>query len=120
VFRVGGEEFCALLPGLGEQDAFDVGEVVRQRVEAIVATLPDPVTVSVGVACFPGHGRTRDELLASADAAMYVSKRGGKNRTSSAGDETPASVTPTRREVSLDLLHPNDPVPGQKMRLEIK
>jgi diguanylate cyclase (GGDEF)-like protein len=91
VFRVGGEEFCALLPGLGEQDAFDVGEVVRQRVEAIVATLPDPVTVSVGVACFPTHGRTRDELLASADAAMYVAKRGGKNRTSSAGDGAPTA-----------------------------
>ena len=91
VCRVGGEEFCALLPGLGEQDAFDVGEVVRHRVEAIVATLPDPITVSVGVACFPAHGRTRDKLLASADAAMYVAKRSGKNRTSSAGDGAPTA-----------------------------
>jgi diguanylate cyclase (GGDEF)-like protein len=120
VFRIGGEEFCALLPGLGEQGAFAVGEVVRQRVEAIVATLPDPVTVSVGVACFPTHGHSRDELLASADAAMYVSKRGGKNRTSSAGDPAPASATPTRHAVSLDRLPAQHLLPGQKMRLGIK
>jgi diguanylate cyclase (GGDEF)-like protein len=98
VFRVGGEEFCALLPGLGERDAFDVGEVVRHRVETIVATLPNPVTVSVGVASFPTHGRTRDELLASADAAMYVAKRGGKNRTCRAGEK---AATASGREVRL-------------------
>jgi diguanylate cyclase (GGDEF)-like protein/putative nucleotidyltransferase with HDIG domain len=109
VFRIGGEEFCALLPGLAEQDAFTVAEGVRQRVGAITSTLPGPLTVSVGVASFPAHGLTRDELLAAADAAMYASKRGGKNRTSIAGDETPQNLTPASRQVSLDLLHGKDP-----------
>jgi diguanylate cyclase (GGDEF)-like protein len=85
VFRIGGEEFCALLPDLTEQDAFAVAESVRQRVAAIVSTLPNSITVSVGVASCPAHGRSRDQLLASADGAMYASKRGGKNRTSIAG-----------------------------------
>ncbi len=63
VFRIGGEEFCALLPGLTEKDAFAVAEGVRQKVAAILSTLPNPVTVSVGVASFPAHGQRRDELL---------------------------------------------------------
>ena len=92
VFRIGGEEFCALLPGLTEKDAFAVAEGVRQKVAAIVSTLPNPVTVSVGVASFPAHGQRRDELLAIADAALYASKRGGKNRTSVAGGEEPRNL----------------------------
>jgi diguanylate cyclase (GGDEF)-like protein/putative nucleotidyltransferase with HDIG domain len=109
VFRIGGEEFCALLPVLPEPGAFAVAEAIRQRVDAILAELPTPVTVSVGVACFPAHGRTRDELLASADAALYASKRGGKNRTSIAGEQGPQATTPSRREAGLGLLHQKDP-----------
>ena len=109
VFRIGGEEFCALLPGLTEKDAFSVGEGVRQKVAAILSTLPNPVTVSVGVASFPAHGQRRDELLSIADAALYASKRGGKNRTSVPGGEEPRNLAPSRREVGLDLLHQKDP-----------
>jgi diguanylate cyclase (GGDEF)-like protein/putative nucleotidyltransferase with HDIG domain len=109
VFRIGGEEFCAVLPGLTEHDAFAVAEGVRRRIVAIVSTLPTPITVSAGVASFPTHGRCRDALLASADAALYASKRSGKNRTSIAGDEAPRELTPSRREVGLDLLYRKDP-----------
>jgi diguanylate cyclase (GGDEF)-like protein/putative nucleotidyltransferase with HDIG domain len=109
VFRVGGEEFCALLPDLPERAAFAAAEAIRQRVNAILADLPNPVTISAGVASFPTHGRTRDELLAAADAALYASKRAGKNRTSIAGEPGPGGVTPSRREVGLDLLHQKDP-----------
>jgi diguanylate cyclase (GGDEF)-like protein/putative nucleotidyltransferase with HDIG domain len=112
VFRVGGEEFCALLPDLPERAAFASAEGIRQRVDAILANLPNPVTVSVGVASFPAHGTTRDELLAAADAALYASKRAGKNRTSIAGESDPAhpgGPPPSRREIGLDLLHQKDP-----------
>ncbi len=109
VFRIGGEEFCALLPGLTEKDAYAVSEGIRQRIAAIVSTLPNPVTVSAGVASFPSHGRLRDELIGGADAALYASKSAGKNRTSIAGDETPRETKPARREVGLDLLQKKDP-----------
>ncbi len=108
VFRIGGEEFCVLLPGLAEEDALTVAEAVRRRVAGIVSTLPNPVTVSVGVACFPGHGRARDELLASADAALYSAKRSGKNRSSMAGVSSSLGLATSRREVGLDLLHKKD------------
>jgi diguanylate cyclase (GGDEF)-like protein/putative nucleotidyltransferase with HDIG domain len=109
VFRIGGEEFCVLLPGLAEHDAFTVAETVRHEVAAIISTLPNPVTVSAGVASFPAQGHGRDELLASADAALYVSKRSGKNLTSIGGRGACRDPGPLRREVGLELLQNKDP-----------
>lgn len=109
VFRIGGEEFCALLPGLTEKDACAAANALRQSVASLASALPNPVTVSIGVASFPAHGSTRDELLACADAAMYASKRGGKNRVSVAGEEAPDTPIRSRRETGLDLLQDKDP-----------
>jgi len=43
------------------------------------------LTVSVGVAEYPTHGDTPEELIASADAAMYQAKSGGRDRVVAAG-----------------------------------
>ena len=109
VFRIGGEEFCALLPGLTEKDALTAANELRQGVASMASALPNPLTVSIGVASFPAHGSTRDELLACADAAMYASKRRGKNRVSIAGDEPSEAPAQSRREIGLDLLQEKDP-----------
>jgi putative nucleotidyltransferase with HDIG domain len=108
VFRVGGEEFCVLLPELEHADAFPVAERMRRNVNAIVSALP--VTISLGVASYPAHGMHRDELLTQADAALYASKRAGKNRTTVAGGgaETPEHEA-LDRHVHLHLLHERDP-----------
>jgi len=84
VSRLGGDEFIVLLSRLNDhagaeetarhilaaltQEAFKLGEA---QVE---------LTCSIGVATFPEHGTTADQLAASADAAMYRAKRSGKNR----------------------------------------
>jgi diguanylate cyclase (GGDEF)-like protein/putative nucleotidyltransferase with HDIG domain len=107
VFRVGGEEFCVVLPGLEHADAFPVAERLRRAVGAVVAPLP--MTISLGVASHPAHGLTRDDLLTQADAALYQSKRAGKNRTTVAGDEQAASSEPGDRQAHLALLHDRDP-----------
>ena len=109
VFRVGGEEFCALLPGLSALDGHRVAEQLRREVATTVSQLPEPLTVSVGVASFPAHGGQRDALLSAADAAMYASKRSGKNRTSIAGGETVDVAPQRRRDDGLLLLHDKDP-----------
>jgi diguanylate cyclase (GGDEF)-like protein/putative nucleotidyltransferase with HDIG domain len=107
VFRVGGEEFCVVLPGLEHADAVRVAERLRRGVADIASVLP--VTVSLGVASYPTHGLNRDELLTKADAALYASKRAGKNRTTVAGaDELPEPEV-VDRHVHLHLLHDRDP-----------
>jgi diguanylate cyclase (GGDEF)-like protein/putative nucleotidyltransferase with HDIG domain len=107
VFRVGGEEFCVVLPGLEHADAVPVAERLRRAVSDIVTVLP--VTVSLGVASYPTHGRQRDELLMKADEALYASKRAGKNRTTVAGADDAADPEPVDHHVHLHLLHERDP-----------
>jgi diguanylate cyclase (GGDEF)-like protein len=81
--RWGGEEFVLLLPGTDLGGAARVAERIRQALAARVilsaAGEPIAVTASFGVAAHAGSGRA-DQLLATADAALYEAKRGGKNR----------------------------------------
>jgi len=109
VFRIGGEEFCALLPGLQAGDALGVAEKLRRRVADMISELPVPITVSVGAASFPTHGAQRGALVAAADGAMYSAKRGGKNRTSIAGGAGGQDARARQRDAGLVLLHGKDP-----------
>jgi diguanylate cyclase (GGDEF)-like protein len=84
VFRIGGEEFCILMPGLGRDDAVAVAE--RLRVAVADSGFRLPVRISVGVAAYPADGSTREALIGRADAALYAAKRAGKNRTSTPAD----------------------------------
>jgi len=42
--------------------------------------VPQTVTISAGVAAFPDHGTTRDELVRAADNGLYAAKQAGRNR----------------------------------------
>ncbi len=107
LFRVGGEEFCAVLHGVGAGDGFAIAERLRTRVAGMTDGLP--ITVSVGLAAHRDHGVVRDELLAAADVALYASKRSGKNRTSVAGSDVVVDQPPSDRTMRLTLLHEKDP-----------
>ncbi len=95
--RFGGEEFVAVLPGAGQQEACHIAERLRGRVREIAvpargATSPDDtvtVTVSIGVAALGLDGEDLFELLAAADAALYRAKKSGRDRvcTLPPGDE---------------------------------
>ena len=76
--RVGGEEFCILLPGAGPDDARAVAERVRSAVAAI--TGPAAVTTSIGLSSGTTGETTARELLDRADGALYEAKRAGRNR----------------------------------------
>jgi diguanylate cyclase (GGDEF)-like protein len=81
--RYGGDEFVVVLPETDPTGAYVLAEKVRIGVTEldvpVAGTRIEP-SISVGVVSYPDDGRTSDELLISADQAMYASKRGGKNR----------------------------------------
>src|SRR5213594_3315644 len=81
VCRYGGEEFAILLSQTHQQHALGVAEKLRKLVEGWqFPGVPRPVSISVGVASFPDHGTTRDELVKAADGALYAAKQAGRNR----------------------------------------
>ena len=113
LYRYGGDEFAAILPNADRLVAHDVAErirrVVRTSAETAAGSSPASrpvVTVSAGVACFPEDGRTKDELVAVADRALYQVKPTDRRRTSMA----PADLfLQALDETALALLDHHDP-----------
>jgi diguanylate cyclase (GGDEF)-like protein len=79
--RMGGEEFALLLPDTDEHGGYVIAERLRHAVRDAFATDSVSVTASFGVASFPRHGATGDQLLVAADQALYVAKELGRDRT---------------------------------------
>ena len=83
VCRAGGEEFVLLLPDTPLAVACERAEQLRAFIRAMPLLRDEPersVTLSWGVASFPGHGLNPDALLARADAALYRAKATGRDR----------------------------------------
>jgi diguanylate cyclase (GGDEF)-like protein len=81
--RYGGDEFVVLLPETDPTGAFVLAEKIRLGVRDVALDLPPTdvrPSISVGVVSYPDDGTTADELMISADGAMYASKRAGKDR----------------------------------------
>ena len=85
VARYGGEEFVVLLPGADEADARAAGERLRSAVE-LHGWPRAPLTISVGAATSSGARRDAADLVGRADAALYASKRLGRNRVTHGAD----------------------------------
>ncbi len=95
VARLGGDEFVALLPGNHPRSA---GEAAKRLIDAIRAPYEFAgqrieIGVSVGIALLPDHSQRDDELLGSADLALYKAKAAGRGRYE--------MFTPAFREVAV-------------------
>jgi diguanylate cyclase (GGDEF)-like protein len=82
VARLGGDEFAVVMEGEGRDSAAALAERLIAALRApLLARHPEyPVSASIGVAVFPHDGTDTSVLLARADQAMYLAKRGGKAR----------------------------------------
>jgi diguanylate cyclase (GGDEF)-like protein len=76
------------MPDCSAPDALRRAETVRVGVSGLSVMHEgrplESVTISAGVASFPGNGDARDVLVQAADAALYRSKREGRNRVTPA------------------------------------
>lgn len=92
--RFGGEEFVVLLPDTSQDGALEIARRIRQKVMDLglphADTIPDVVTVSLGVASLAPTARSSpDMLLREADAALYRAKQSGRNCVRTNFDELP-------------------------------
>jgi diguanylate cyclase (GGDEF)-like protein len=83
----GGDEVILLFPRTGLADAVDAAERIRSAIESMRVehgTEQLGVTISIGLAEWPGHGSATPDLVAAADRALYLAKSGGRNRVATA------------------------------------
>lgn len=83
VARLGGEEFCVLMPETGAEGALEVVERIRHRVATLSHQelgVPVGLTVSLGLATAVNHDASFDQLYSRADQALYQAKTQGRNR----------------------------------------
>ena len=81
--RLGGEEFCVIMPDSTSASAAAVADRIRSQIEAtVIQTARGPIrsTVSAGIAVRSNGPETLQSLLNKADAALYEAKASGRNR----------------------------------------
>jgi diguanylate cyclase (GGDEF)-like protein len=102
VYRLGGEEFLIVLPGIGLQAGQEVAERLREAVEQARPT-DIPITISLGVSAARGAQVDYDTLFKAADEALYEAKRTGRNRVVAAPEPTHIEVEVPVETPSLAL-----------------
>ncbi len=106
--RYGGEEFVLILP----ETSYDHAKVVAERIRGTVFEKPFRnestgeelhITVSIGIAAFPGDAKGREELIMRSDQALYFAKKEGRNRVCRY-DETLKSMIETKDDYLEEIL----------------
>lgn len=82
VARYGGEEFAVILPGVSRDEAVNIAQKIRKKVESeifLIRRARTRITISIGVVIFPEDALTPEGLVKGADGAMYKAKQKGRN-----------------------------------------
>jgi len=103
--RYGGDKFTILVEHLKAGENLDT--LLREQADCLLRGLGETypfgdhllnMSVSIGIAQFPGDGETVDQIISSADAAMYAAKKNGRNNVRFAGAQVTSSM---RRQLAV-------------------
>jgi diguanylate cyclase (GGDEF)-like protein/putative nucleotidyltransferase with HDIG domain len=99
VARYGGDEFVILMPETNMEHARQLASKLRGWVSADPLLREKNISASFGIACYPLHGSSPQELIQVADASMYLSKHQGGNAVSTADHFDPNEAKKWKRDV---------------------
>src|SRR5882724_908258 len=99
VARYGGDEFVILMPETNMEHARQLASKLRGWVYADPLLREKNISASFGIACYPLHGSSPQELIQVADASMYLSKHQGGNTVSTADHFDPNEAKKWKRDV---------------------
>ena len=99
VARYGGDEFVILMPETSVEQARQLASKLRGWVAADPLLRDKNITASFGIAGFPIHGSTPQELIQVADSSMYLSKHQGGNSVSTAEQGDPNDTKRWKKDV---------------------
>jgi diguanylate cyclase (GGDEF)-like protein/putative nucleotidyltransferase with HDIG domain len=99
VARYGGDEFVILMPETTVEQARQLANKLRGWVASDPLLRDKNITASFGIAGFPVHGSTPQELIQVADSSMYLSKHQGGNSVSSAEHYDPSETKKWKKDV---------------------
>jgi len=101
-FRYGGDEFAVILPNSTSDNALVAAERLRKNVENQMQGKNVWVTVSVGLANWPGDGLVPQDVITAADRALYYAKNTGANRICTAAQVLPSSDSSNNQPGNAD------------------
>ncbi|ODC03053.1 hypothetical protein BFW38_05325 [Terasakiispira papahanaumokuakeensis] len=110
LFRVGGEEFCIILPSTPKAEACVLAEQLRKAQAQEVMTTSQgtlETTISIGLACWPTEGKKLETLYRRADQRLYQAKRSGRNQVISQEDNTSSESTSSESTAQENTLKRN-------------
>lgn len=86
-FRYGGEEFTVLWENKSVEEAYEIAEKLRKRIANTNNPTGRPITISLGLTMPNSEDTDPKQIIMRADAALYTSKRTGRNKPSIDRDE---------------------------------
>lgn len=112
--RYGGEEFAVILPETPLSEAVLIADRLRRNINRHPVPGLGNISASIGAAVFPTQAMSMEDLVDKADKALYVAKRGGRNRVCVWGDDLPSHVAN-----SLPAESENDKAPPATIEEEV-
>lgn len=85
--RIGGEEFCVLIPDCGPHDPFNMFDQLREEIRELkIDTSDEEITITVSIGVYKGKLQDLEKSVAFADRRLYIAKENGRDQVRVSGD----------------------------------